>query len=565
MDNRNPDLNIGDVINGFRVLRKEPVASLQLVFYELVHETIGSRLIHLSTDDDNCVFMVTLATHPENSTGVAHILEHGVLEGSQKYPVKIYKNLSGRSLNTFLNAMTSSDYTAYPFASRNRIDFFNLMEVYMDAVFFPLLNHNTFLQEGWRYEFAQHTNPDSPLEYKGVVFNEMKGAMSNPMRLFYEYSRKVLFPDLTYAHASGGNPRHIPDLTYEEWKAFHARFYHPSNAFFYTYGNIPLKDITAHIHDKVLSKVTPSRPAQAIPRQKPYESPQRIRFTYPMSRTENPARKTFVALLWKLLPITDVYENLKLSLLETILAGSTAAVLNRTLLESGLGGGLVPGGLQTDFSESAFITGLKDTDEDQADAIESLVLKTLETVCRDGFDSREVDAAIHELEFSSREIKGDHGIPFGLSLAFRGMKVYLEGGDFAVPLKINDVLDRLRSEAVQDGFFASLIRKYLLENHHRVTMILAPEVGGMEALEIERRKTLDGVRESMSDEDIEANVQQAVALKAHQNDEGDTSCLPQMRIEDISPLPDRIPQKKVTAGGIDVFQHDITTNGISYM
>lgn len=565
MDTRNPDLNIGDVINGFRILRREPIDSLQLVFYELVHETIGSRMVHLSSEDDNSVFMITLATHPENSTGVAHILEHGVLEGSRKYPVKIFKNLSGRSLNTFLNAMTSSDYTAYPFASRNRVDFFNLMDVYMDAVFFPLLSENTFLQEGWRYEFAQRGNPDSPLEYKGVVFNEMKGAMGNPMRLLYEYSRKAVFPDLTYAHASGGHPGHIPELTYDEWKAFHARFYHPSNAFFYTYGNIPLPELTARIHQNVLTKVSPSKPAQAIPRQKAYEKPQRQRYTFPISRTEDPRKKTFVALLWKLIPVTDFYENLKLSLLDTILAGSTASVLNRTLLESGLGGGLVPGGLQTDFSESVFSSGLKDTDEDQAEAIESLILETLETVCREGFDPREVDAAIHELEFSSREIKGDHGVPFGLSLAFRGMKIYLEGGDFAVPLKINDVLEKLRSEASKDGFFETLIRQYLLDNPHRVTLILAPEVGGMEAREIERRKKLDTVRKQMSDAETRAIVKQAESLLAHQKDEGDTSCLPQIRIEEISRQPDTIDQKHVETAGVNVYQHDVTTNGISYM
>jgi len=565
MDTRNPDLNVGDIIHGFRVTRREKISTLQLVYYELEHETIGTRWVHLSSDDDNNVFMVTLPTHPENSTGVAHILEHGVLEGSKKYPVKIFKNLSGRSLNTFLNAMTSSDYTAYPFASRNKVDYFNMMNVYMDAVFFPLLSEETFLQEGWRYAFAEPTEPDSPLQFKGVVFNEMKGAMGNPLRLFHENLRKALFPDLLYRHASGGDPKHIPDLTYEEWKAFHARFYHPSNAFFYTYGIIPIREIAARIHENVSSQVKPSKPADAIPRQPDYDTPKKMRFTFPVSKNEDAANKAFIALLWKLIPVTEFYENLKLSLLDTILTGSSAAVLNRTLLESGLGGGLAPVGFQTDFSESIFGAGLKDTNEADADAIEELILNTLEEICREGFDPAEIDAAIHELEFSNREIKGDHGIPFGLSLAFRGMKPFLEGGDFAETLKINEVLETLREDASKDGFFESLIRSYLLDNPHRITMILAPDVGGMEQQEIVRRERLDNVRENMTPEDVQAVIRQSRKLLDHQNDEGNTDCLPQIKIEDISPQPDTIPQKQLTASGIPVYQHDIRTNGISYM
>ncbi|MCD4653478.1 insulinase family protein, partial [bacterium] len=340
MDPRNPNIQSGDLLNGFSVKHIENIDSLKIVFYELEHRKTGSRMIHLSSDDDNCVFMVTLATHPEDSTGVAHILEHGVLEGSKNYPVRIFKNLSGRSLNTFLNAMTSSDYTAYPFASRNKTDFFNIMDLYIDAVFFPLLSKHTFLQEGWRYEFARMDDPETPLEYKGVVFNEMKGAMSNPVRLFHEYFQKGLFPDLTYAMASGGDPKHIPELTYKQWNEFHKKFYHPSNAFFFTHGNIPLTELTARIDDKVLSKFKKESPTKPIPRQTNFKSPRTVKYTFPISKSEDTKNKAFVALVWKLIPITNFYENLKLSVLDTILSGSSSSVLNRTLMKSGLGSGL---------------------------------------------------------------------------------------------------------------------------------------------------------------------------------------------------------------------------------
>jgi presequence protease len=565
MDSRNPELKKGDILHQFEIIRQEAIPKLQVVYYELVHRTHGSRMVHLSSDDRNSVFMVTFPTHPENSTGVAHILEHSVLEGSRKYPVKIYKNLSGRSLNTFLNAMTSSDYTAYPFATCNKKDYFNLMDVYMDASFFPLLDKNTFLQEGWRYDFSEPGNFDSRLDYRGVVYNEMKGAMSNPVRLFYEGIKKALFPDLTYANASGGNPADIPELSYEEWKEFHTTFYHPSNAFFFTFGNIPLSELTEKIHTKVMTQFEPSKPVDPIPEQTSYEAPRRIRMTYPVSQSEPVINKAFLATMWKLVPVTDFQENLRLELLCQILAGDSSSVLNRTLLGSGLGKGLAPAGFDTSFSESIFGAGLKDVDEADADAIESLIIETLENAAETGFDESEINAAIHELEFGALEIRGDHGIPFGLLMLLRGMKLFLEGGDFAAVLKIHDVLDTLRKEALQPGFFRELLKKYFLDNPHRVTMILAPEAGGMERLEADRRKKLDAVRSDLTEEEKKQILKQMEILEKHQKDDGDTSCLPSIERDDISPLPEKIPQSKTMFNNVPVFRHAIPTNGVTYL
>jgi len=565
MDPRNQNIQTGDTINGFLVKNIENIESLKIIYYELEHEAIGSRMVHLSSEDDNNVFMVTLATHPEDSTGVAHILEHGVLEGSKNYPVKIFKNLSGRSLNTFLNAMTSADYTAYPFSSRNRADYFNMMDLYMDAVFFPLLSKQTFLQEGWRYEFSTKDDPTTPLEYKGVVFNEMKGAMSNPVRLFHENFKKALFPDGTYATASGGDPKHIPELTFEQWKEFHMKFYHPSNAFFFTHGNLPLAELTKKISDKVLSKFKRAPLTKQIPRQPSFKEPRKARFTFPISKSEDFKNKAFVATIWKLIPITDFYENMKLSVLDTILAGSTSSILNRTLMESGLGSGLAPTGFDTSYSESYFGAGLKDVDEANADKIEKLIITTLEQVCEQGFSQDEVDAAIHEMEFSSREIKGDHGLPFGLSLAFRGLKLLLEGGDFIQGLKINTILKNLRKDALKPDFFKNLIQKYLLNNPHRVTMILAPDPGGMEQQEIDRRQILDTVQAKLTPEQKQELITQAENLLRHQQTEGDTSCLPHISLEDISSYPDKIAQTKTEISGVPLHKHPIPTNGISYL
>ncbi|MCD4655040.1 insulinase family protein, partial [bacterium] len=355
------------------------------------------------------------------------------------------------------------------------------------------------------------------------------------------------------------------ELTYKQWNEFHKKFYHPSNAFFFTHGNIPLTELTTRIDDKVLSKFKKESPTKPIPRQTNFESPRTVKYTFPISKSEDTKNKAFVALVWKLIPITDFYENLKFSVLDTILSGSSSSVLNRTLMESGLGSGLAPIGFDMSFSESIFGTGLKDVDEVNSDKIEALILNTLRKICDEGFEESEVHAAIHEMEFNSREIKGDHGLPFGLSLAFRGMKIFLEGGDFVQSLKIDKILEKLRKDAVSPDFFKNLIQKYLLDNPHRITIILAPDSGGMEQQEINRREKLDKIHKDMDPTAIQGIIDQANNLLAHQQDEGDTSCLPHIKLEDINSQPDKTPQEKTSISGVPIYKHPIPTNGISYM
>ncbi|MGB3976801.1 MAG: insulinase family protein [bacterium] len=565
MDTRNPNLKKGDVLHHFRIVRREAIPRLQLVYYELEHEIMGSRMVHMSSDDTNNAFMVAFPTYPSDSTGVAHILEHGVLEGSKNYPVKSFHNLTGRSLNTFSNAFTSEDFTGYPFASCNKKDFFNVMDIYMDAVFFPLLNKNTFLQEGWRYEFSIDDDPASPLEYRGIVYNEMKGAMSDPVSLFIEAGLKALFPDLSYAHSSGGDPTYIPDLTYQEWVDFHGRFYHPSNAYFFTFGDIPLEQLTEKIHQKVMKEFKPSKPVDPVPLQKPFTAPKRIRATFPVSKHEPVQNKSFVAVIWKLIHVSEIMENIRFSLLNILLAGDSSSILNRTLLDSSLGNGLAPIGFEDSLSESMFGVGLKDVDESNADAVEALILKTLEDAAEKGFSEAEIEAALHEVEFSSLEIKGDYGLPLGLYMIFKGMNILLKGGDFVQALKIHDILDDLRKEAMKPEFFKDMINRYLLNNPHRVTMILSPEAGGMEKLEAARRKKLDVVQADLTEAEKQAILKQTKELKNYQSEPGDLSCLPTIELEDISPAPEKIPQEETRTRHIPLYRHEIFTNGVTYM
>ena len=554
----------GDRIGNFNVIRKHCIEILQVVFYELIHEKTKAKMIHMACEDDNNVFMVSFRTLPTDSTGVAHILEHSVLEASRHYPVQIYKNLSGRSLNTFLNAMTGPDYTAYPFSSRNKVDFFNLLHVYLDATFFPLLKKETFLQEGWRLEFEKGSNPDTPLVYRGVVYNEMKGAMSSPLRLFYEAGKQALYPDLVYSNVSGGDPRKIPDLTYEAWKEFHAAHYHPSNAYFMTYGNIPMEEIIEVYEDWVLKEFTPINPPAPVPLQKSYKEPRKFRFEYPVSQNDEIKGKTYAAVLWKLAPATDFYEQLKLSLLNMVLCGDNSAILTRALLSSGLGGGLAPVSYESAYTESMMGAGLTDTDEDKVEAIEKVIMDTLKKAVQDGIPQDDIDAALHQFEISVREIKGDHGVPFGLYLAMKGMNHWMNGGDFLETLTVDTVLDQLRSESMTPGFFSDLITRYLLENPHRATLILTPARGGAERMEAELKQKLAEIKSRLTDDEKQELIAQSRRLIDHQKRSKDSSVLPTITIKDINPVPEFTESAISKHGDQTVYSHTIPTNGIDY-
>jgi len=565
IDDLNPEISIGRTCHGFRVLRCERTRFLDLVFYEMEHEKTGAKYIHLSSSDTNNVFSVAFRTLPDNSTGLGHILEHAVLEGSERYPVKIFKNLPGRSVNTFLNAMTGPDYTAYPFSSRNRKDFFNILDLFLDAVFFPQLKRETFLQEGWRFEFADAEDPCSPLEYKGVVYNEMKGAMSNPVRLFYESVKQAMFPDLIYSNVSGGTPQAIPDLTYEDWKNYHSIFYHPSNSYFFSYGSFSLAGILGHIQERFLAKFERQLPPGPIPIQKSYEAPIVFRRTFPVSSTENTDKKTIAAVAWKLAHITDFYENLKLMLLALVLSGDSTSILNRELLSSGLGYGLAPIDFDNSFSESYFGIGLKDIRLDDFRKVESLILKLLRKIAEKGVPEEDIEAALHQIEFSSREIKGNRYLPFGLTLIMRAKNLFMHGGDFLDTLKMDKHIRKLRTEFNNGTSFKKLITQYFIENPHRATIVLEPEKGGDESVEAALRNKLDRVQAGMTRQEKQRIVNQAQELHIHQNSEGDVSCLPHIDLADLPVTPEYIPETQSDYRGVPFYHHSLDTNGIDYL
>ncbi|RME33642.1 MAG: peptidase M16, partial [Deltaproteobacteria bacterium] len=365
------DVHKGRNIHGFIVTDTIDLPELNLRQIQLVHERTGARYLHLAADDDNCLFAACFRTPPEDSTGVAHILEHTVLCGSERYPVRDpFFAMIKRSLNTFMNAMTASDWTSYPFASQNPRDFDNLLGIYLDAVFFPLLREEDFLQEGHRLEFDE----EGRLTIQGVVFNEMKGAMASPSSLLSRRLAKALYPTTTYRHNSGGEPEHIPELTWQQLRDFHARYYHPSNSWLFSYGNRPLEQILEQVDRLALSRFERLEVDSAVPPEKRLEQPRQVEERFPLDPAEPLAGRSMVQIGWLTCDIEQGEERMLLHLLSLLLLGNPAAPLYRALLESGLGSNLAPGcGYHDDNRTTCFAAGLQGTDPDKAEAIEQLV------------------------------------------------------------------------------------------------------------------------------------------------------------------------------------------------
>ncbi|MGI8748186.1 MAG: insulinase family protein, partial [Deinococcus sp.] len=384
----------GTKLGRYTVLRVVELPAIGATFTELRHE-LGARHIHLARADDNQAFAVFFPTVPQDSSGVAHILEHVALMGSRRYPVADpFFGMIPRSLNTFMNAMTASDWTTYLYSTRNEKDFFNLLGIYLDAAFFPLLREQSFRRDGHRFENADPADKESELRLQGVVYNEMKGAMATPGSVLREAAQKALYPDLTYANNSGGDPSAIPGLTYQGLKAFHAAHYHPSNAYFYSYGNLPLERYLDAIEAGVMHDFGPLELDVSIPDQAPFDEPRTRVARYPSSDVERGAQ---ALVAWKLGHSFDPDANLRWSVLSQVLLGSPAAPLTKALIESGLGGALSDGsGYNDSFREAAFMVGLKGLPAERGEQVHSLVLETLERLTEEGIPAEIVDSALHQ-------------------------------------------------------------------------------------------------------------------------------------------------------------------------
>jgi presequence protease len=558
-------LGMENRIGQYLITQTGLVPHLSGTYYRLIHEPTGAQHIHVECADDNNGFIVTFPTVPQDSTGIAHILEHIVLCGSKRFPVRDpFFAMGPRSLSTFMNAFTWADRTAYPFSTRNPNDYYNLLEVYLDATFFPNIDYPSYRQEAWRYQFADMVDAQSPLEYHGVVFNEMKGGMSSLLSVMHQEVSKSVFPNLTYANNSGGDPRHIPELTWEALKAFHARHYHPSNSYFYTYGNLPLADTLEKIERLVLSQFGKIDPQTAIPDQPRFSAPIRHEASYPVAAGEDLDKKTQVLVSWATTVAGNTTDILGLSVLERVLLANAASPLRKALIESQLGEALADAsGLDTDFREAVFSAGLKGVNPEDAPAIEKLILDTLHTQAQ-AIDVASIDAAIHRMELESREVD-NAGIPYAISSFFPLAMPFINGGDPYLALQFDKAIKSLEAERLKGPFFENLIRKYFLDNPHRVTITLKPDSELAVQMETLERQNLDTIRQTLSDQQIQTIIKESQELKARQESPEDTSVLPTLELTDIPMKMEDVPYQTRHIVGSTVGLFALPTNGIGYI
>lgn len=549
----------------FRQLQDVAIDALKLRIQHFEHRETGAQHYHLASEHNENVFLVALRTVPEDSTGVAHILEHTALCGSQRYPVRDpFFMMLRRSLNTFMNAFTSADWTAYPFASQNRKDFDNLLDVYLDAVFFSTLDPMDFAQEGHRVEFAEPGNVESDLVFKGVVFNEMKGAMSSVSATLWQTLCEHLFPTSTYHYNSGGDPACIPDLSYEQLQAFYRSHYHPSNAIFMTFGDIPAIQHQAVFEDRALRHFTRSDAHIAVSPEQRLTAPQRIHSSYAFDEDSPCAEKTHIVVGWMLGESTDLEQLLEAQLLNAVLMENSASPLQHALETSSLGSAPSPlCGLEDSMREMVFCCGIEGAEADRTEALETLVLDVIGRVASDGVSEDHLKAVLHQLELHQREVGGD-GFPYGLSLILQALGCATHHADPIPLLDLEPVIVSLREKIKDPNYIRGLAQRLLLDNPHRITLVMSPDPALSAQRAASERQRLAAIKAGLDESGRQAIVDRAAELQARQQTTVDASVLPKVTLADVPDNLAQIPYREHRDSTFDITTYEQGTNGLVY-
>jgi len=563
-----PILNAGDRLFGFRVLRVEQISDLRVTAYEIEHEKTGAKLLHLHGTDRENLFSIGFRTPPNDSTGVPHILEHSVLAGSAKYPLKdAFNELVRGTLQTFINAFTYPDKTIYPVASQVKTDFFNLARVYTDLVLHPRLLQETFLQEGHHLEFVDPEDINSELTISGIVYNEMKGAYSSPETLMFKAIQETLYPDTTYAFDSGGNPDKIPTLTYDEFQAFHRLYYSPSNARFFLYGDIPTEEHLAFL-EEMLAGFDRTPVNSEVTSQPRWTAPVHVHNVYPVGKEEPLTGKTAINMAWMLTENTDNETAILLEVLSGILIGSAAAPLRKALIDSGLGEDLSPvTGIERDLRQLLFAVGLRGSDPEKAEAVEDCILDTLKETVKVGFDRELIEGVLHQIEFQGKEIVRS-SYPYGIILMGRVYHTWLYDGDPLSGLNFPLIIENIRRKwEAQPDLFESLTQTWLLDNSHRVISVMEPSRTIAEEEEAEFREKMAEMKAILSDrvlEQIRDSAQQLRQFQREPDSPEAADSLPKLKVADLERGIETVPTEHSVIEGIPVLLHDLFTNGIAY-
>ena len=511
----------------FQLVRQHHVEALDILVSEYAHKVTGAVHYHLATSHDENVFLVAFRTQPMDSKGTAHILEHTALCGSEKFPVRDpFFLMIRRSLNTFMNAFTSADWTAYPFATQNKKDFQNLLSVYLDAAFAANLNPLDFAQEGIRVELEN----GEPV-YKGVVFNEMKGAMSAPSDQLYHQLAHHLFPETTYHYNSGGDPKDIPDLTYEQLVSFYKSHYHPSNAVFMTFGNQSAYELQEQFEKLALAKFQKGTTLYSKP-EKRLAAPIQVSEHYAVD-SDDLSDKTYHVLAWLLPEASDIKLRLGLRLVEGILLENSASPLRHYLETCGYAQSTGPlMGVDDSNFEMTFYCGVQGSNPEHAEEFKAGVLKILSDVAAAPIDPAWVDAILHQIELHQREINGD-GMPYGLSLILNGLSSAIHHNDPIHVWDVDSAIEQVKEELKDPMWLSNLIQTHLLDNPHRVQMTLIPDAEKSAKEQAEEKARLAALGETLTDADRARIQAETEALKQRQDTPDNLDLLPKVGLEDV--------------------------------
>lgn len=551
---------------GYETIEEREIAELNTKGTILRHEKTGARVILMENDEENKVFYIGFRTPPVDSTGSPHIVEHTVLCGSERFPVKDpFIELAKGSLNTFLNAMTYPDKTVYPVASCNDKDFQNLMHVYLDAVFYPNIykEEKIFRQEGWHYEME---SPEDELTLNGVVYNEMKGAFSSPDDVLEREILNSLFPDTAYSFESGGDPEVIPELTYEKFLDFHRRYYHPSNSYIYLYGNMDMAEKLDFLDREYLSKFDYLAVESEIGEQEPFEQVEEIQKSYPISEGESEEGNTYLSISKAVGSSLDPELYIAFQILDYALCSAPGAPLKQALIEAGIGTDVYSifdeGIRQTYFSVIA-----KNADLQQKQEFLDTYRQILTKLAKKGLDKKSLYAGLNYFEFKHRE--ADFGsYPKGLMYGLQMLDSWLyDDNKPFIHVEANETFAVLKKK-IEEGYFEELVQKYLLDNEHGCIVVLTPEKGLTAKRDKALAQKLQAYKETLSEQEIARIVEETKALQAYQ-EEGDTpealSCIPHLTREDIKKEAEGYVNELRHEAGVPVLYHELFTNGIGYL
>ena len=556
---------LGDMVHGFRVNAMSHIEEVNSDAYVMEHVKSGARLMYLDNDDDNKVFYIAFRTTPDNSKGVPHIMEHSTLCGSRKYPLKEpFVELAKGSLNTFLNAITWPDKTMYPIASRNDVDFHNLMDVYLDAVFYPncLKNPQILMQEGWHYELE---NKEASLTYNGVVYNEMKGALSSPEAIMEDRAMEKLFPDTTYGVESGGDPEVIPTLSFREFTEFHRRFYHPSNSYIYLYGDMDIDKTLEYLDGEYLSAFDRRNVDSMVKTQAPFGKRISVTAPYGIAENEDTEGKAIHALYNAFNDHMSTMDSLAFRILNYVLIDMDGAPLKQAVLDAGLGSDL-SGSYGDSYKQPVWIVEVTGAEVDKQQAFADVVDSTLRSIALKGLDKDMLEAALNRTEFTARE-NDYQGRPKGLFYGVRAMDLWLYDRDPMEALRYIDDINTLRDN-LKTNYFENLLLRYVIKNPHQVLITMKPEKGLTEKMNRETAEKLAAFKSSLSDEQLDEIMASTKALKERQAS-GETEealeTIPLLSRKDLKRTVGEEVLEKENVSGMDHFHFDVHTNGITYL